>query len=672
METMKGASKSLRRELEEERANLQEKLARWESERVALKRGLTEAKNSRKQLESAVRLDSRGQQRERTETRASENTGMEFPPPPYEEACAPRPRVPVTRSSSTNIAFQFAHTDHYPPFLESIPRKLQTPPDEIFNFTSLVQTTAMIFVNPNLLPNIRNRAPDLASTRTMQDLVDRNLRLHTASRQSRSRDMYSSVNIGLRDDWYTDAVFGQQQFTGTNPTSITLASARWIEEFKAVSSTQQRTDVTRLLTEDPENLFVQDYSYFRSVMGVLPTEEFGLEGRYGCSSVVLFRLEPEGRLHPLAITLDYKGSMEASVTIFNRRITSSTPGEESTDWLWRYAKMCAQVSDWLRHEVSVHLVNTHLVEEVLIVAAYRTFDPSHVVFNLLEPHWKTTLSLNQAARLTLVPKIIIPLTGFTPAQSYAYIKDTYKSWDWVGSYVPNDLNKRGFPVEDLDKPKYHKYGYARNIVRIWDIIRKFVSTVLREAYVGGDAQVANDMSIASFCSDVRANDGGQLASFPNIRTLDELIDFVTMGIHVASPQHTAVNYLQQYYQTFIPNKPSALYSRLPQSLGELESFGEGDVLSALPIDRPKDWLVMAQVPYLLSFEVPDDSTILHYATTMSSTSSNRQSIRKAASVLRDDLEAFSRTVSELNIDIGDHQTPYYVLDPKRTAVSILI
>jgi len=485
--------------------------------------------------------------------------------------------------------------------------------------------------------------------------------------------MYSNVNIGLRRDWYTDAVFGQQQFTGTNPTTITLAPRRWIEEFKAAARTQGRTDVAILLTESAGSLFVQDYSYFRSAMGVHPTAEFTIEGRYGCASVVLFHLESEGKLHPVAITLDYKGDMEKSVTIFNSRTASSAPGNEWGDWPWRYAKMCAQVSDWLRHEVTIHLINTHLTEEVLIVAAYRTFDPSHVVFNLLEPHWKTTLSLNKAARETLVPKVIIPLTGFTTTQVYSFIQNAYGTLDWTGSYVPNDLKKRGFPVQDLNKPKYHNYGYARNISRIWDIIRKFVSAVLREVYVGGDAQVACDMSISAFCQEVDAYSGGQLASFPIIKTLDQLIDFVTMGIHIASPQHTAVNYLQQYYQTFIPNKPSALCSQLPQSLEELEAFGESDILSALPIDRPRDWLVMAQVPYLLSFEVSDDSTIFHYAETTSSSFSARDCIRKAASVLRDDLEEFSRnTVSELNMDLDDQETPYYVLDPKRTAVSILI
>ena len=94
--------------------------------------------------------------------------------------------------------------------------------------------------------------------------------------------------------------------------------------------------------------------------------------------------------------------MDASVTIFNRRVSSASTLPEKEDWPWRYAKMCAQVSDWAHHEITVHLVHTHFVEEATIVAAHRTIDPSHVVFKLLEPHWNVTLSLNAAARTTLV------------------------------------------------------------------------------------------------------------------------------------------------------------------------------------------------------------------------------------------------------------------------------
>jgi len=69
--------------------------------------------------------------------------------------------------------------------------------------------------------------------------------------------------------------------------------------------------------------------------------------------VTLFQLYPTGRLHPVAITIDYQTSMVDLVTIFNKRKvpTDLTTGEEA-DYAWRYAKTCAQVTDFLWHEVA--------------------------------------------------------------------------------------------------------------------------------------------------------------------------------------------------------------------------------------------------------------------------------------------------------------------------------
>ncbi|KAJ4480259.1 lipoxygenase [Lentinula aciculospora] len=674
---MKQDNNVLMRELEEEKSEVQQHLKRWESEKAQLKRGLDNSVKFRERLETQYRSSHRARSvtLEVLLVRLKEEKKANI------VATRMSKETTVTRvvQNREDDPFQFEYSKRYPPFMKIIPIDERKNVLRIFDFTSLAETTVLLFVQPDVLwSKLRNLAPDQTMVdNSMQAIEVHNYRLHTEARQRAqsdpgARDMYFSRNIGLRGDWYTDAAFGQQQFTGTNPTTITLAPRRWIDEFLSVSHAQGRADVTKLLTERAEDLFVQDYSGFRSDIGLTPAETIVFEGRYGCSSVALFHLEPEGKLHPLAIVPDYRGGIQGSVTIFNRRIASNVDGDEYEDWPWRYAKMCVQVSDWLRHEIAIHLVNTHFVEEVIIVAAYRCFGPNHIIFRLLEPHWSTTLSLNKAARETLVPKIIIPMIGLSATQTYDFLKAAYKRFDWTGLYIPNDLRGRGFPIESLDEPKYHNYTYARDISQMWNIIRKFVGTVLAKEYVGGDREVLSDGSIADFCDEVRAHDGGQLTSFPEIKTLDELIDFVTMCIHIAAPQHTAVNCLQQYYQTFVPNKPSALHSPLPESLLDLRSFTEDDVLAALPLKQPRDWLLMAQVPYLLSFEVPEDSTILHYAETASNSKSTPDIIRTAARALKADLETFIHTVEQNSRELDDQQTPYLVLDPSQTAISILI
>jgi len=73
--------------------------------------------------------------------------------------------------------------------------------------------------------------------------------------------------------------------------------------------------------------------------------------------------------------------------------------------------MCVQVSDWNLYELTVHLTETHLVEEAVIVAAHRTLPVDDIVYRLLAPHWLETLPLNAAARSALIPSSLSTSTA---------------------------------------------------------------------------------------------------------------------------------------------------------------------------------------------------------------------------------------------------------------------
>jgi hypothetical protein len=276
----------------------------------------------------------------------------------------------------------------------------------------------------------------------------------------------------------------------------------------------------------------------------------------------------------MAIIIDYRGDMESSVTIFNRRIraTDSTRYEER-DWPWRYAKMCAQSSDWLRHEVTIHLTNTHLIEEAVIVSAHRTLRPDHPVFQVMKEHWATTLSVNWGARATLIPGVILPLAGIGGPQMVQFLNHAYESFDWKSLYIPHDLNSRGFPMLALEHdPKFRNYVYGRNMSLMWPVLRKFVASHISKAYEGRDSNVVADAELSAFCAEMRG--AARITSFPDVKTVEDLIDMVnsvslhlmipidqifsqvTMCIHIAAPQHTAVNYLQvnqrSYHSTSKP------------------------------------------------------------------------------------------------------------------------
>lgn len=311
----------------------------------------------------------------------------------------------------------------------------------------------------------------------------------------------------------------------------------------------------------------------------------------------------------------------------------------------------------------------------MIVSAQRAFtDKSHPVFVLLSTHWQRTLSLNAAARSTLVPAIIIRLAGFTADQTYAFIRDAYKRFNWTDNYVPNDLNKRGFPTDKLHETKYRNCAYAKNMLEMWTALRTFVKSALAVSYKS-DAEVANDTQIQHWVTQMRGDANGQIKSFPDIKTIHQLIDAITMCIHIACPQHTAVNYLQDYYQSFIINKLPALCVPLPDSLDKLKKYGEPDLMKAIPWERPQQWLLASHVPHLLSSRVARDQNLPNWALSLWLVAADPQ-IKDAAGKLYNSLTdttdgmpahfiANSKAMTEGTI-------PYDVMMPDYTANSILI
>lgn len=344
-----------------------------------------------------------------------------------------------------------------------------------------------------------------------------------------------------------------------------------------------------------------------------------------------------------------------------------------------------QCSDWFRHEVTVHLTRTHLIEEAIIVSANRQLEPDHPVFRILRPHWRKTLALNGSARSTLVPSVILKIIGFERDQALRFIREEYRSFDFQNSYVPKDLSRRGFPPEELDTPKFHNYAYARCINSMWNKIRDYVHDILSLSYPGdvndANEKVKDDSSIQEWCKEMRSPDGADLREFPRIETFEELVDCVTMCIHIASPQHSAVNYLQDYYQDFVINKPSCLFAEPPDSLDKLLAYTEKDLVKALPINHTHEWLLSSHVPYLLSFKPnPEDETLIACAHTAWSIYNQREkptekekgktaALLKFYQALQATTEEFERYAKDKD-DFDD--IPYDVLESNTNAVSILI
>lgn len=522
---------------------------------------------------------------------------------------------------------------------------------------------------------------------------------------SQKTDIMEGQNIGNLADWYSDARFAQQHLSGVNPTTIEKARPGKVKAYIDEAGKQGLEGMKKLLSSENNDILIQDYSYFREATGVSSDQEFKntipeidanmkptgkFAFRYACAPIVIFQLHEDGRLHPLAITIDYRGTLDKSVTIFNRRSTPDEKGntDEKDDWPWRYAKTCAQTADWARHEIAVHLVDTHMIEEAIIVATNRTIPEDHLLYDILSPHWFRTLALNAAAREVLVPAVIARLAGFgdsisrEKSRAFRLVNWSYKNFNFQEKYIPNDLKKRGF---DLDAPgdKYRNYPYAYCMSFLWRIIREFVKSVLATKYKS-DKDVQDDPFISNWCKEIQTS--GQITTFPTITTVDQLNDAVTMCIHTASPQHTAVNYLQNYYYSFVPSKPPALCTPLPHDLKTLQTYTEKDLVAALPIgtDGPKwkDWLLAAQLPELLSFKVENRYNLITYAKSLYNVNKNRTAfenkkfdaaaIKDAAALFYSQLKDCELAFEYISACQSEGTIEYKVLQPELTAVSILI
>lgn len=78
-------------------------------------------------------------------------------------------------------------------------------------------------------------------------------------------------NIGNKGDWCSDARFAQQHLSGVNPSTIERATVEIVEAY-ITETDKQGLDCMKGILVGGNDLFIQDYSYFREATGVSDDE----------------------------------------------------------------------------------------------------------------------------------------------------------------------------------------------------------------------------------------------------------------------------------------------------------------------------------------------------------------------------------------------------------------
>lgn len=372
----------------------------------------------------------------------------------------------------------------------------------------------------------------------------------------------------VAETWQTDVEFARQRLYGVNPAFIRKCRP---EDLRLDGKFPVAEDLVKgVLPEgsslakkmEQHQLYLIDYEILANIL--TPELEDQL-GKYSVSPICLFHVNEQSQLLPLAIRL-HQGEGTTDL-VQNPILTPQSPSES-----WLTAKMAVSSADIAYQGIIAHLLNTHLIVETIAVTTLRKLPTSHVIFQMLRPHFFNTLAINEMARgIFLGHKGFFDDTGalgYTGSnellrRAYTGKGDGYKGEPhlFYQKALPYDLAAR--EVENL--PGYHYRDDAR---LIWNALHAYVTRILRSTY-SSPGDLEKDAALQSWKNELVSQEYGRIQGLlpPEksdqvtgvLTDLEALADILTNVIFTATAQHSAVNFGQYEYAGWVPNMPFAAY-----------------------------------------------------------------------------------------------------------------
>ncbi|XP_054565474.1 polyunsaturated fatty acid lipoxygenase ALOX12-like [Eptesicus fuscus] len=342
--------------------------------------------------------------------------------------------------------------------------------------------------------------------------------------------------------WQEDELFGYQFLNGANP--MLLRRSTSLPSRLVLPSGME--ELQAQLEKELQNgsLFEADFI----LLDGIPGNVIQGEKQYLAAPLVMLKMEPSGKLLPMAIQIQPPNPSYPIPPIF-------LPSDPPLTWL--LAKTWVRSSDFQLLMFQYHVMNTHLLTEVIAVATMRCLPGLHPVFKLLIPHIRFIMEINIRGRAQIDSDSGIfsqaMSTGGGPHVQLlrrAMAKLTYRSL-----CPPEDLADRGLLG-------ISSALYAHDAVRLWEIIARYVEGIVHLFYHRDDV-VKGDPELQAWCREItevglcHAQDRGFPVSF---QSRAQLCHFLTMCLFTCTAQHAAVNFSQDWL-FWVPNTPCTM--RIP-------------------------------------------------------------------------------------------------------------
>ncbi|KAF3813476.1 hypothetical protein GH733_018629 [Mirounga leonina] len=442
--------------------------------------------------------------------------------------------------------------------------------------------------------------------------------------------------------WRDDELFGYQFLNGANPMLLRRSTSLPRRLVLPPGLEALGAQLERELQNG--SLFEADFI----LLDGIPANVIRGEKQYLAAPLVLLRMTPNGKLLPVVIQIQPPSPSTPTPQLF---LPSDPP------FAWLLAKVWVRNADFQLHQLQYHLLNTHLVAEVIAVATMRCLPGLHPVFKLLIPHIRYTMEINTRARSQLISEggifdkaVSTGGGGHVQLLRRAMAQLTYRSL-----CPPDDLADRGL----LGIPSAL---YAHDALRLWGITARYVEGIVHLFYHRDDI-VRGDPELQAWCREItevglcQAQDRGFPISFQSRK---QLCHFLTMCVFTCTAQHGAINQGQLDWYAWVPNAPCTM--RMPPPTTK-EDVTMTTVMGSLPDVRQA--CLQMTITWHLGRRQPDMVPLGHHKEKYFSSP-------KAKAVLNQfqtDLESLEREITARNEQLD---LPYDYLKPSHIENSVTI